>query len=133
MNNRLQHFCTALERVAGLSAVRAEWQRALGDEWPWARHLLRPTDQQADCYPTCPHLVYRMDDLEFRDRMKRAYLIAMLVTINIRWRLEHIRVAKIFMDQHKLYVWGPQLVAVTAFLYGREYGRWESGGGAGAL
>ena len=58
--------------------------------------------------------------------MKRAYIIAMLVTINIRWRLEHIRVAKIFSNQHRLYVWGPQLVAVTAVLYGREYGRWVS-------
>jgi hypothetical protein len=90
--------------------------------------MARKDDAEADrLEDSCPRLVYRQDDLEFRDRMKRAYLIAMLVTINIRWRLEHIRVAKIFMDQHELYVWGPRLVAVTAFLYGREYGRWESG------
>ena len=90
--------------------------------------MARKDEAEADrLEDTCPRLLYRQDDVEFRDRMKRAYLIAMLVTINIRWRLEHIRVAKIFLDQHRLYVWGPQLVATTAFLYGREYGRWESG------
>ena len=90
--------------------------------------MARKDEAEADrLEDSCPRLVYRQDDPEFRDRMKRAYLIAMLVTINIRWRLEHIRVAKIFLDQHRLYVWGPQLVATTAFLYGREYGRWESG------
>jgi hypothetical protein len=76
---------------------------------------------------TCPQLNYRMDDLEFRDRMKRAYMIAMLVTINLKWRVEQIRAARLFCELHKDFAWGPSLVATTAFLYGREYGRWECG------
>jgi hypothetical protein len=51
MSTSLQNFCKCLERVVGLSEVSAEWRRELGTEWPWARLLLRATDQHADSYP----------------------------------------------------------------------------------
>jgi hypothetical protein len=35
--------------------------------------------------------------------------------------------ARLFRELHRDFAWPPQLVATTAFLYGREYGRWESG------
>ena len=90
--------------------------------------MARKDEAEADRLDdTCPRLSYRQDDAEYRDRVQRAYSISMLVTINIRWRLEQVRVARLFMDQHRLYVWGPQLVATTAFLFGRQYGMWECG------
>jgi hypothetical protein len=49
------------------------------------------------------------------------------VTINLKWRLEQIRTGVLFCRLHKDFAWGPQLVATTAFLCGREYGRWECG------
>ena len=80
---------------------------------------------ESDAYrleDTCPLREYRMDDIDFRDRMKRAYLIALLVTINLRGPLEQIRTAKVFGELHRHFTWGPTWVATTAFLYGREYG-----------
>jgi hypothetical protein len=68
-----------------------------------------------------------MDDLEFRDRMKRAYMIASMVTINLKGRLEQIRAAVMFCELHKDFAWGPTLVATSALLYGRQYGLWECG------
>ena len=90
--------------------------------------MARGDEAEADrLEDTCPQLTYRTDDVEFRDRMKRSYTIAMMVTINLKWRLEQMRGAKLFRDLHGDFVWPPQLVATTAFLYGREYGRWECG------
>lgn len=44
-------FCAALECVYGLTAVGRAWREALGEDWPWARSLLRPTGELAECYP----------------------------------------------------------------------------------
>jgi hypothetical protein len=76
---------------------------------------------------TCPRFNYHSEDVEYRDRMKRAYLIALLATINLKWRVEQVRSAELFVRLHRDFAWGPTLVATTAFLYGREYGRWECG------
>ena len=90
--------------------------------------MARGDDAEADrLEDTCPQLTYRTDDAEFRDRMKRSYAIATLVTINLKWRLEQVRTAKLFRELHRDFAWPAQLVATTAFLYGREYGRWECG------
>jgi hypothetical protein len=59
--------------------------------------------------------------------MKRAYLIALLATINRKWRVEQVRSAETFCKLHKYFAEGPTLVATTAFLYGRMYGHWECG------
>jgi hypothetical protein len=48
---RPTNFCSCLERVLGLEAVKAEWRRALGADWTWAGRLLLPTDRVAACYP----------------------------------------------------------------------------------
>jgi hypothetical protein len=88
--------------------------------------MARGDEAEADrLEETCPRHGYTIDDPEFRDRMKRAYAITTLVTINLKWRIEQIRSKKLFCDLHEDFAWGPQLVATTAFLYGREYGRWE--------
>src|SRR4030095_1027251 len=72
-------------------------------------------------------MTYRMEDLEFRDRMKRSYTIALLVSVNLQKMLAMIRTALVFREQHRLYARGPILVATAAFLYGRKYGHWECG------
>ena len=76
---------------------------------------------------TCPKLLYEHNDAEYRDRLQRAYLIALLACLNLRPHLALIRGTVVFREQHKLYARGPTLVATAAFLYGREYGRWECG------
>ena len=76
---------------------------------------------------SCPRFNYHSEDVEYRDRMKRAYLIALLATINLKWRVEQVRSAEMFCKLHKYFAEGPTLVATTAFLYGRQYGYWECG------
>jgi hypothetical protein len=76
---------------------------------------------------SCPRFNYHNEDVEYRDRMKRAYLIALLATINLKWRVEQVRSAELFVRLHGDFAWGPTLVATTAFLYGRMYGHWECG------
>lgn len=49
---------------------------------------------------TCPRLAYRMDDGEFRDRMKRAYTIALLASVNLQKLLAVVRAGQVFRDQH---------------------------------
>jgi hypothetical protein len=46
---------------------------------------------------------------------------------NVQKLLAVIRAGTVFREQYKLYARGPTVVAVCAFLYGREYGRWECG------
>ena len=41
--------------------------------------------------------------------------------------MELLDEAGLFVRLHKDFAWGPTLVGTTAFLYGREYGRWECG------
>ena len=49
------------------------------------------------------------------------------MTINLRGPLEQIRAAELILKLHRNFTWGPTMVATTAFLYGREYGRWQCG------
>ena len=90
----------------------------------WARDDRDEADRLDD---TCPKGDYRHNDAEFRDRMQRAYLIALLACLNLRGLLTTIRAGVIFKEQHRLYARGPTLVATCAFLYGRQYGHWECG------
>jgi hypothetical protein len=75
----------------------------------------------------CPKHHYHLDDLEYRDRMKRAYIIALMVCLNVREGLAQIRAATMFRELAPDFGHGPELLAKTAFLYGREYGKWEVG------
>ena len=62
---------------------------------------------------TCPKLDYRHNDAEYRDRLQRGYLIALLACLNLRSHLALIRGADVFREQHRLYARGPTLVHVT--------------------
>jgi hypothetical protein len=64
---------------------------------------------------------------EFRDRVQRAYLIALMAWGNLQKMMAVIRTSTVFKDQHKLYARGPTMVARCAFLFGRQYALWEAG------
>ena len=53
-----------------------------------ARRDEREADRLDD---TCPRLVYRVDDPEFRDRVRRAHVITLMVALNMRAGLAQIR------------------------------------------
>jgi hypothetical protein len=76
---------------------------------------------------TCPKQTYSDNDAEFRDRLQRSYVIALLAMVNLQKHLALIRCSTVFCEQHALYARGPKLLAACAFLYGRQYGMWECG------
>ena len=90
--------------------------------------LARGDEAEADrLEQTCPRLVYRHNDAEYRDRLQRSYTIALLACVNLQKLLALIRCSNVFIEQHRVYAAGPKLVAACAFLYGRDYGKWEAG------
>jgi hypothetical protein len=76
---------------------------------------------------SCPKLYYHHSDAEFRDRMQRSYVLALLAMVNLQKHLAVIRCSNVFIEQHKVFADGPKLVAACAFLYGRQYGLCEAG------
>jgi hypothetical protein len=78
---------------------------------------------------TCPKLNYHMEDQEFRDRMRRVYLITLMVCLNMRQGLGQIRAAVAFAKVSDAFAHGPTLAVQGAFLFGRVYARWEANGG----
>jgi hypothetical protein len=90
--------------------------------------MARRDDREADRLgDTCPRLTYRAEDQAFRERMRLASTIANRVCLNMRAGLAKIRIAKVFHEQAGKFA-GPSIrVAQAAFLYGREYGRWDAG------
>jgi hypothetical protein len=90
--------------------------------------MARGDEKEADrLEDACPKLNYRHNDAEFRDRMQRSYTIALLAMNNLQKLLAVIRCSNVFVEQHRAYADGPKLVAACAFLYGRDYGKWEAG------
>jgi hypothetical protein len=90
--------------------------------------MARGDDVEADLLgDKCPQFTYRCDDAEFRDRMKRAYHIAMAVALNMRAGLARVEMAENFRRLSDHFADGPITLAQTAFLYGRAYGHWEAG------
>lgn len=81
-------------------------------------------DRLAD---TCPQKIYRCDDAEFRDRMKRAYHITMTVALNMREGLARIRMAKAFKEMAHLFSHEVAKLATAAYLCGRVNGWAEAG------
>ena len=71
--------------------------------------------------------MYRAEDAEFRDRMRRAYSIAATVCLNMRAGLARVRMARAFRETADAFAAPVELVARVAFLYGRAYGRSEAG------
>jgi hypothetical protein len=90
--------------------------------------MARRDDSEADRLgDTCPRCTYRAEDQAFRERMRLAHMIASRVCLNMRAGLAQIRMAKVFIEQAGNFA-GPSVrVAQAAFLYGREYGKWELG------
>jgi hypothetical protein len=89
-----------------------------------ARRDDRETDRLGD---SCPRLTYRAEDSAFRERMRLANMIANRVSLNMRAGLAQIRMGKVFHEQAEKFA-GPSVrVAQAAFLFGREYGKWEAG------
>src|SRR5688572_28050230 len=76
---------------------------------------------------TCPQKVYRREDAEFRDRMKRAYMITMTVALNMRAGLARIRMAQAFRETAHLFAGEVAKFATAAYLCGRANGRAETG------
>jgi hypothetical protein len=76
---------------------------------------------------SCPTYVYRCEDAEFRERMRRAYHVAATVVLNMRQGLACIRMADALRQTAGQFAVIPTKLASVAFLYGREYGHWEAG------
>ena len=68
---------------------------------------------------TCPRLTYRMEDAKFRDRVRRAYVIAATGCLNTRAGLALISMARTFRELPPLIAGGPVRVVEQAFLAGR--------------
>ena len=87
----------------------------------------RRDDAEADRLgDTCPRFLYRLEDAEFRDRMRRAYSIAATVRLNMREGLAQIRMAAKFRALHRTFS-GPVTQSLpAAYLCGREHGRDEA-------
>ena len=90
----------------------------------WARKDQAEADRLED---TCPQHLYRHNDVEFRDRVQRAYLIVLLAMANLQKPLAVIRCSGVLVDNHREFAHPPTLVATCAFLFGRQYGMWECG------
>jgi hypothetical protein len=90
--------------------------------------MARRDDREADRLgDTCPRLTYRAEDYAFRERMRLASTIANRVCLNMRAGLAQLRMARSFCQQAEKFAGPSMRVAQAAFLYGREYGKWELG------
>jgi hypothetical protein len=89
--------------------------------------MARRDDVEADrLADSCPRFLYRSEDAEFRDRMKRAYSIAATVCLNMRAGLAQIRMAEKFRELHRHFAGPVAQVAIAAFLCGRAHGHAEA-------
>ena len=79
---------------------------------------------------SCPTYVYRCEDAEFRDRVRRAYGIAVTVCLNMRQGIARIRMAKAFKDTSSHFAGPVARIVTAAYLCGRSDGRAEAGGHA---
>ena len=90
--------------------------------------MARQDEQEADrLEDTCPRHTYRAEDQAFRDRMRRAYVIASRACLDLQAGLAQLRLGRAF-HEHAGQFAGPSIqLAQVAFLYGRAYGKWEAG------
>src|SRR5687767_12351538 len=58
-----------------------------------ARRDVAEADRLED---SCPHFTYRQEDQEYRDRVRRAVMIATLACLNMRGGLAQLRMAAAF-------------------------------------
>jgi hypothetical protein len=90
--------------------------------------MARKDEAEADrLEDTCPQFTFRGEDQAFRDRMQRLYMIASWVALSLEGPLAQIRLAKMLHEHAEAFSGPVSQLAQLAFLYGREYGRWEAG------
>ena len=90
--------------------------------------MARGDERQADLLgDTCPQHVYRCDDLDFRGRMRHAYMVTAMVALNMRAGLTRIRMASAFQKTAHLFAGEIGRFATAAYLCGRINGRHEAG------
>jgi hypothetical protein len=77
--------------------------------------------------------VYRCEDADFRDRVRRAYIITLVVCLNMRAGIARIRMAQTFKRTSRHFADPVAKLAAAAYLCGRVDGREEAGGNAGPL
>ena len=89
--------------------------------------MARRDDAEADrLEATCPQYLYRAEDQAFRDRMRRAYMFASWVALGLEGPLAKIRLANSLHEHTEAFSGPVARLAQQAFLYGREYGKWET-------
>lgn len=92
--------------------------------------MARRDEREADrLQDTCPLVVYRAEDAEFCDRVRRAYMITATVCLNMREALAQLRMARAFRALSEQFAGPVTRVAEVALLYGRAYGHWGAGAG----
>lgn len=90
--------------------------------------MARGDEREADrLEETCPKQAYRCEDPEFRDRMRRAYMIASQAWMGMQAGLAQLRLARAYQEYAGGLAEPVVELAQLAFLYGREYGKWEAG------
>jgi hypothetical protein len=82
---------------------------------------------------SCPTRVYRCEDADFRDRVRRAYIITLIVCLNLRAGIARIRMAQTFKQTSHHFADPVAKLAAAAYLCGRVDGREEAGVDAGPL
>src|SRR4051812_47749143 len=76
---------------------------------------------------TCPQHTYRCDDDAFRARMQRIHLYAMYHALEVEGPLAQLRLVGRYAEHARDFARPVDALARVAFLYGRQYGKWESG------
>jgi hypothetical protein len=82
---------------------------------------------------SCPTRVYRCEDADFRERVRRAYSITLTVCLNMRAGLARIRMAQTFKRTSRHFADPVAKLAAAAYLCGRAQGREEARGDPGPL
>ncbi len=80
---------------------------------------------------SCPTHTYRCEDVEFRDRVRRAFQVTSIVCLNMRAGIARIRMAQMFKETSPHFAQPVAKLATAAYLCGRAQGRAEAGGDPG--
>ena len=82
--------------------------------------MARRDEREADLLGhTCPQRTYRCDDADFRDRMKRAYMVTSMVALNMRAGLARVHMATGFRETAHLLAGEIAKFATAAYVRGR--------------
>jgi hypothetical protein len=77
---------------------------------------------------TCPRRTYRCEDEAFRDRMRHVHLLTLYHALWVEGPLAQVRLFEAMAKGGMAAFARPvEKAAEVAFLYGREYGKWQAG------